>query len=71
MENPSAGQPSMNGAIEVRRPDPDVAFTILEFGNGDNETLVGHCPVSNKIEPCTWRIQPARDLDPAKIRIEF
>ncbi|KAK6129683.1 hypothetical protein DH2020_036549 [Rehmannia glutinosa] len=76
-ETPPAGQPdgssgvqAMNGAVEVQRPDPPVAS--LEFGSGDKETLAGLCPVSNKIEPCTWKIVPAgNDPDPAKIRIEF
>ncbi|KAL3633476.1 hypothetical protein CASFOL_022238 [Castilleja foliolosa] len=70
-ENPSSGQPGMNGAVEVRTPDPDAPLTTLEFGKGVNETLMGYCPVSNKIEPCVWFIEPADNSDPAKIRISF
>ncbi|EYU29277.1 hypothetical protein ABFS82_05G131800 [Erythranthe guttata] len=61
----------MNGAVEVRRHNPPpIDVTVLEIGTADKEVLAGYCPVSNVIEPCTWKVLPARE-DSAKIRIVF
>ncbi|KAI3454088.1 hypothetical protein Pfo_010751 [Paulownia fortunei] len=70
--NEPTGAPSMNGAMEVRQPNPPpLDVTNLAFGSRDKETLSGYCPVSHSIEPCTWKVLPVRYPKPAKIRIVF
>ncbi|KAL7112166.1 hypothetical protein ACP275_05G135000 [Erythranthe tilingii] len=65
----SSESSEMNGAIRRHNPPP-IDVTVLEIGTADKEVLAGYCPVSNVIEPCTWKVLPARE-DSAKIRIVF
>ncbi|KAH6790900.1 hypothetical protein C2S51_005906, partial [Perilla frutescens var. frutescens] len=57
-KNPQAcGSSGMNGAEKVRRPDPSLDLSLIEFGKSENdEVLAGYCPVSDKIEPCDWQL---------------
>ncbi|KAL0413684.1 UNVERIFIED_CONTAM: hypothetical protein Sradi_1570100 [Sesamum radiatum] len=68
--------PGMNGAVEVRRPDPPaVDVSVFEFGSvaasADKVTLAGYCPVSDELEPCRWEILPASGSDAPQFRVVF
>ncbi|KAL0407756.1 UNVERIFIED_CONTAM: hypothetical protein Sradi_1710000 [Sesamum radiatum] len=79
VENPPAPQPhgssscapGMNGAVEVRRPNPPVDVGVIAFGSGGKEVLSGYCPISTAIEPCTWKVLTPVVPNPPKIRIVF
>ncbi|KAL7126156.1 hypothetical protein ABFS83_14G166600 [Erythranthe nasuta] len=72
----SVGVPGMNGAVEVRRPDPPaVDVSVFEFGSvaasADKVTLAGYCPVSEELEPCRWEILSASGSDAPQFRVVF
>ncbi|GAB2287105.1 hypothetical protein Dimus_021490 [Dionaea muscipula] len=63
----------MNGAVEVPRPDTEVA--VFEFGSvatsTNKVTLAGYCPVSEELEPCRWQILRTKDSDAPQFRVAF
>ncbi|CAI9095488.1 OLC1v1031452C1 [Oldenlandia corymbosa var. corymbosa] len=71
----SSEVPGMNGAVEVRRPNPPPDITVFEFGSvaasADKVTLAGYCPVSDDLEPCRWEILPASGSEAPQFRVVF